>query len=186
MSNSERKGRQWTWERWDRLSKDKKGSNYVTASALAGFVFLCLLCVALIMKAVAPTPSDLDDYPLALAKRITAQTIFTNVVLPDCELAALNSIKEPYRSFAKKTGWFEPEAFPSALVCLDEHIKETGLPPLEDILRSENGLGPVSGITCTGSLRDTDVCENAFSLTKSKSKKIGLSLVLNLTEKIQK
>ena len=183
MTDSQRKGRQWTWERWDRLAKKKSGGNYATASALAGGLFLILLCVALIMKSVSPTPSDLEDSPLAFGKRIAGQEIFSNVYLPDCELAALESIKEPYKALATKTGWYDPAAFTSSMACLDEHLKTAGYASLETILRSQNGIGSYANITCTGGLRDTDICDLAFTLTKKKSTKLGFSIAKALNEK---
>lgn len=179
-----RKGRHWTWERWERAPGARgRNGNYATASIIAGMVFFALLGVAIVMRAVSPTPQDLDESPLAYARRAAAREAFQGAYMADCEQLALAAIKEPFKTFAAKTGLYEPAAFAPALACLDVHLAAAGAPTLDEQLKGPNGLGAFMELDCSGELRSTDPCERAFLFSKSKSAKIGQAIAARLNEK---
>ena len=181
MPEASRKGRQWTWQRWDKAITAAMGGNYATASILAGMLFLALLGAALVMRAVAPTPQELDDVPLAYAKRLAAHAVFERVNLPECEQAALGQIHGPYKAFAIKTGLYQAEAFPPALACLDDRLREAKLDTLAVQLKSPKNLGVFMELSCSGDLRESDPCERAFEFAKTKAPKVGEAIASALS-----
>lgn len=170
---SSRKGRKWAWDAWDAGVRKTWAGNYATASALAALCFFALLSLATILKAVSPTPVELDEYPMLVAKRAVAKRVFESVYMADCDLAALHSIKEPLRTLARKTGFYSAEAFPSALKCLDENLSANGFSPVDVQLRAARNTEALLDLSCVGDLRQTDLCSRAFIYAQKRGDQVG-------------
>lgn len=170
---SSRRGRRWTWEAWDAgLSKAREGKS-ATASALAALCFFALLSLSAILKAVSPTPAEMDEYPMLVAKRAAAKRVFADLYMADCEQAALGTISEPFRLFARKTGFYSAEAFPSAIECLDARLMANGLSSLDVQLRAERSMAALLDLSCVGDLRQTELCSRAFAYAQNKGNQVG-------------
>lgn len=172
----ERKGRKWTWTAWEGAVVGPWPGNYAKASLLAGMIFFALLTCALMMKAVAPTPPEMDESPMLVAKREAARTLFQSIYMADCDLAALAAIKEPFRSVAKKTGLYSPEAFAPVLKCIDEHLAAIGVGSIERQLRANKPTEPLLDLNCVGDLRQGDLCTRAFTYARNRGHFIGMRL----------
>lgn len=171
-----KKGRQWTWSAWaGRLPVGPRG-NYATASVLAAALFLCLLTLALLMRQLAPTPAELDERPMLLARRAAAAEVFAHLYLFDCEQAAQAAIAPGLRDLAGKTGLYQTEAFEPALVCLDARLSRAGLASVEVHLRANRLVEPLLDLECVGDMRHGDLCQKAFIYAKRRGRAIGLAL----------
>lgn len=168
-----RVGRDWAWRRWDDAAGKAWRGNYATASLLAGMTFFALLAFATVLKNVSPTPVELDESPMMLAKREAAREIFQSVYLAECELAALAAIEEPFRSFARKTGFYAPEAFKPALACLDQRLGAAGYASLETQLRSNRSLAILLDLECVGDMRQSELCARAFIFAKKRASSVA-------------
>lgn len=176
----DRKGRKWTWQAWEAsLNRAWKG-NYATASALTGLVFLALLTFAIVLRSVSPSPIELDEFPLSLAKREAAKHVFRDIYMSDCELAAQGAIKEPFRTWAKKTGMYSTEAFPAAIACLESHLASNDMASLDVQLRANRKVAALLDLSCVGDLRSSELCERAFDYAKNRGAQVGESLAAKL------
>jgi hypothetical protein len=178
-----RRGRKWAWEFWDASLKKAWLGNYVIASALAALLFFVLLGFAIVLKAVSPTPAEIDEFPMLVAKRAAAKHVFRELYMADCEQAALARIKEPFKTLAKKTGFYSTEAFAPALKCLDEHLAANGFSSLDVQLRSNKSTAALLDLNCVGDLRQTELCNRAFSYAQEKGGQIGSVVAGKLMER---
>lgn len=175
-----KKGRQWAWRAWaDRVPVGPRG-NYATASALAAALFLGLLTLALMMRQLAPTPVQLDEQPMLVARRAAAAEVFSHLYLFECEQAAQNAITPGLRDFASKTGLYETEAFEPALNCLDKYLAQKGLASVEVHLRANKSVEPLLDLECVGDMRHSELCQKAFIYAKRRGKVVGLALSTKL------
>lgn len=178
-----KKGRQWTWWLWESSKMRPWRGNYATASILAGMLFCALLAWAMVMRAVAPYPPTMYEHPILVAKRSAGHVLFSTIYMPECELAALGKIDEPYRSIARKTGYFASEAFEPAMSCLDERLAAAGLPSIEHSLRASPVYESLFSLICVGDLRAFEPCQRAFEMADSRGRRVAEALAAELSRR---
>lgn len=156
--------------------------NYARASILAAMLFFSLLTGAIFMRELAPTPPELDEQPILLARRVAAAEVFASVYLLECEAAALEAIKPGFRQIARRTGLYSTEAFAPAIACLDARLAKAGLGSVERQLRANLTIQPLLDLQCVGDLRQSDLCLRAFAYAKNRGKTVGVMLSNKLGE----
>jgi hypothetical protein len=178
-----KRGRQWTWQNWENVVSSVWRGNYATASLLAGMIFFALLTLAIVMREVAPHPPELEESPLLYAKREAVKVALSAHYIPECEEAALSKIVEPFRAFARGTGFYAASAFASSHECLDQMLRSLGLQSIEKQLRGDEQTSILFDFNCGVDLRESEPCLSAFVFAKNRGERLGLLIAKTLSEK---